>query len=205
MAGDRSVKTVSLPEPQQEGGVPLEWTLMSRRSVRRFKSDPLSPGDVGQLLWAAQGVTDPRGYRTAPSAGALYPLEIRVLTRSSPDLDAGLYHYRPDRHVMDRVSDEDRREALSDAALNQRSVREAPAVFVITAVYERVTRKYGERGIRYTHMEAGHAAQNLLLQAVARELGGVPVGAFHDAEVARVVMAESREKALYIIPVGQPA
>jgi SagB-type dehydrogenase family enzyme len=156
-------------------------------------------------MWAAQGVSDPRGYRTAPSAGALYPLEVRILTGPAPDLAAGIYHYRPDRHAMERLSAEDRREALSGAALNQGSVKDAPAVLVLTAVYERVARKYGERGVRYVHMEAGHAAQNVLLQAVARKLGTVPVGAFHDADVAKTILAGEEEKPLYLIPVGKPA
>ena len=194
-----SPTTIQLPRPARSGVVSLEEALSQRRSARRFAPGPLSERQLSQLLWAAQGTTSSEGYRTAPSAGALYPLEIYVV------LPTGFYHYRPDRHRLDRVSAEDLRPALCRAALEQEAIREAETVFVMTAVYERTVLKYGtERSPRYVHLEAGHAAQNLLLEAVALGLGAVPIGAFHDAEVQRVLSLPRNQQPLYLIPVGRP-
>jgi SagB-type dehydrogenase family enzyme len=177
----------------------LEETLARRRSVREFSDKPLSDQDVSQLLWAAQGITHPEGLRTAPSAGALYPLELYLVNA------AGFYRYDPQRHKLQRRSERDLRSALYRAALEQDSVRDAPAVFVITAIYGRTARKYGDvRSPRYVHMEAGHAAQNLLLQAVALGLGAVPVGAFNDAQVQKLLGLAVEEQPLYLIPTGHP-
>ncbi len=194
-----SPATIQLPKPAQSGALSLEEALSRRRSTREFAPGPLSERQLSQLLWATQGITSSEGYRTAPSAGALYPLEIYVV------LPIGFYHYKPDRHRLDRVSAEDLRLALYRAALEQEAIREAETVFVITAVYERMVRKYGtERSPRYVHLEAGHAAQNLLLEAVALGLGAVPMGAFHDAEVQRVLSLPRNHQPLYLIPAGKP-
>ncbi len=167
--------------------------------MRDFTDERLTLEELSQLLWAAQGVTAEWGGRTAPSAGALYPLEIYVVT---PD---GLYHYLPEGHRAEILTTEDVRASLADAALGQAAVREAPAVLVVTAVYARTEIKYGERAARYIHLEAGHAAQNVLLQAVAIGLGGVPVGAFSDAAVQRALDLPEDHEPLYLIPVGHPA
>lgn len=194
-----SSDTTVLPPPMRQGRVSLEEALARRRSVRAFARKPLSPAELGQLLWAAQGISHPQGYRTAPSAGALYPLETYVAT------EAGFYHYEPRLHQLRRHSERDLRPALSKAALSQEAIREAPAVFVIAAVYERTAQKYGPaRSERYVHLEAGHAAQNLLLQAVALGLGGVPIGAFDDAQVQRSLSLPTDHRPLYLIPVGHP-
>ncbi len=194
-----SPTTIQLPRPARSGVVSLEEALSQRRSTREFAPGPLSERQLSQLLWAAQGTTSSEGYRTAPSAGALYPLEIYVV------LSTGFYHYKPDLHRLDRVSAEDLRPALCRAALEQEAIKEAETVFVMTAVYERTVRKYGtERSPRYVHLEAGHAAQNLLLEAVALGLGGVPIGAFHDGEVQRVLSLPRDHQPLYLIPVGKP-
>jgi SagB-type dehydrogenase family enzyme len=188
-----------LPPPTTSGGTTLAEVLAERRSIRSFADKTLTTSQIGQLCWAAAGITSPQGYRTAPSAGALYPLEIYVVTA------AGVYHYEPGSHSLAVRSARDRRRALYEAALRQQPVREAPAVFVVTAVYERTAQKYGsERTPRYVHLEAGHAAQNLLLQAVALELGGVPIGAFHDQEVQQVLGLSPNQEPLYLIPVGYP-
>jgi SagB-type dehydrogenase family enzyme len=164
--------------------------------VRAFSEEELGDEELSQLLWAAQGETDPRGYRSAPSAGALYPLEIYIVTR------AGLYRYEPAEHALGRVSGDDRRDAVWRAGLEQDSLREAPAIFVIAAVYARTAEKYGARAERYVHLEAGHAAQNLLLQAVALELGAVPIGAFRDEEIKTALSLPEDHAPLYLIPVG---
>lgn len=188
-----------LPPPALAGQMSLETALGQRRSVREFKARPLTSAELGQLLWAAQGMTGPRGYRTAPSAGALYPLEVYVATVD------GLFHYEVDRHALAVVGRSDVRTALYQAALRQVAVGRAPAVFVIAAVYERTVTKYGaERSPRYVHLEAGHAAQNLLLQAVALGLGAVPIGAFDDAGVQQALGLPQEEQPLYLIPVGEP-
>lgn len=177
----------------------LEEALARRHSVREFTRESLTDRELSQLLWAAQGVTDAEGRRTAPSAGALYPLEVYVATAS------GFYHYEPHGHRMARTSDRDLRRAIHRAALLQDPILQAPAVFVIAAVYERTSRKYGEaRTPRYVHIEAGHAAQNLLLEAVALGLGGVPVGAFNDGEVQKALSLPADHRPLYLIPVGHP-
>ena len=190
---------VELPPPVKAGRISLEESLAKRRSVREFSSKALTEAEVGQLLWAAQGITHPSGLRTAPSAGALYPLEIYVA------ISDGVFHYEPRLHRLQRRSQKDARPALYHAGLEQDSLLRAPAVFVIAVVYERTTRKYGSsRSPRYVHLEAGHSAQNLLLQAVTLGLGAVPVGAFHDAEVQKALALPSDEQPVYLIPVGHP-
>lgn len=190
---------IVLPTPRAKGKLTLEEALTKRRSVREFRDVPLTLEELGQLLWAAQGITHPSGYRTAPSAGALYPLEMYVITQD------GTYHYDAVGHRLSLHQKGDLRPALHSAALQQEPVLKAPAVFVITAVYERTEQKYGqERSPRYVHLEAGHAAQNLLLQAVALDLGAVPIGAFNDNKVKEALLLPDSQQPLYLIPVGHP-
>ncbi len=196
-----SAKTqgIRLPAARSKGPLSLEETLLQRRSVRAYTAQPLSLEDIAQLFWAAQGVTRPWGGRTAPSAGALYPLEIYAATAQ------GVYHYLPDGHRAEVTTPEDVRQALWAAGLHQEALHQAPVIFVISAVYERTASKYGSRAERYVKLEAGHAAQNLLLQAVALNLGAVPIGAFDDEAVASALHLPAGEEPLYLIPVGYPA
>jgi SagB-type dehydrogenase family enzyme len=194
---------VKLPGPPAAGGLDLNEALQKRRSIRSYLHEQLSLGEVSQLLWAAQGLSSPEGFRTAPSAGALYPLEVYLAAGSVAELAAGIYRYEPVEHVLMRSTAGDRRKDLATAALGQDSVGKAAVDLIITAVYERTTVKYGRRGIRYVHLEAGHAAQNVLLMATSLNLGAVPVGAFDDAAVAEMLQLPGREKPLYLIPVGQ--
>lgn len=192
-------QTIDLPSPRLKGTLTLEESLSQRRSVREFTEDKLSLEEIGQLLWAAQGITHMSGYRTAPSAGALYPLEVYVITQE------GAYHYDPQLHRINIPLQGDLRPELYAAALQQEPVLNAPIVFVITAVYERTEQKYGEeRSARYVQLEAGHAAQNLLLQAIALELGAVPIGAFSDEEIKTALSLQDDQQPLYLIPVGHP-
>jgi SagB-type dehydrogenase family enzyme len=194
-----SSETIKLPPPRLDSEVSLEETLALRRSVRSFTTEALTLDEISQLCWAAQGITrKDRGFRTAPSAGALYPLELYLVT---PD---GLYHYDPGAHELTVLSTEYLRGKLADAALRQSAVYSGSCIFVITAVYARTSKKYGDRARQYVHMEVGHAAQNLLLQAVALGLGGVPIGAFYDDQVADVLSLPKDHKPLMIIPVGHP-
>jgi len=199
-AGPARREPAPLPEPLTKGKMSLEEALAGRRSIRSFKPDALSRRQIAQLCWAAQGISEPaRGYRTCPSAGALYPLELYVVTAEGVD------HYLPARHALVRHRDGDVRRELQGAALGQPFVGAAPATFVITAVAARTEGKYGRRAERYVLMEVGHAGQNLLLQAVALNLGAVPVGAFHDEQVAKALQLPKEHVPLYLIPVGSPA
>ncbi len=199
---ENSPEKIKLPEPSKDGKKSLERTITERRSIRDYSNENLTLRELSQLLWAAYGITDPRGFRTAPSAGALYPLEIFVVAGRVDGIQPGVYRYDPGKHEIIRVVEGDRREELSKAAVGQACVKNAAINMVITAVYERTTTKYGERGIRYVHFEAGHAAQNVLLQATALDLGAVPVGAFSDAEV-KSILKLSEEDPLYIIAIGR--
>ncbi len=189
-----------LPSPSVVGTVSVEEALARRRSVRAFDPRPLAIAQVGQLLWAAQGITDPQGRRTSPSAGALYPLEVYAITRD------GVSRYVAAEHALAPVRDGDLRPALEAAALDQAAVGDAPLVIAIVGVPSRTAARYGpERATRYVQLEAGHAAQNILLQAVALALGAVPVGAFDDTRVAAVLGLPPDQVPLYLVPVGFPA
>ena len=190
---------IHLPQANINGGTSLVENLAKRRSVRQFSSKQLSLKQIGQLLWAAQGITEKRrGLRTAPSAGALYPLETYVV------VPEGIYHYIPQQHELKRVTEGDKRLALQNAALGQGSIGTAPAVFVFVALYERTAEKYGGRAIRYVHIETGHACQNLLLQATALSLVGVPIGSFYDQHIAGLLKLTKSASPLYLVPIGYP-
>jgi SagB-type dehydrogenase family enzyme len=199
-----TVESVALPAAKRTGKLEVEAALGARRSVREFAARALSLAELSQLLWAAQGTTTADGRRTAPSAGALYPLEVSVVAVNVTGLPAGVYRYRPDGHRLLPVATGDRRRALAAAALEQDWMRPAPAALVIAAVFARSERKYGERAARYVHFEAGCAAENVALQAVALGLGTVVVGAFQDREVQAVAALDADERPLAILPVGRP-
>jgi SagB-type dehydrogenase family enzyme len=188
----------ALPSPRLPGPVSLEEALLRRRSVREFTGVPLTRDEIGQLLWAAQGVTDGQGRRTAPSAGALYPLEVDAVVAE------GVARYLPDGHRLAWRGTADLRPALQRAALDQPQVGDAALVLVISAVPERTAARYGSRTDRYVALEAGHAAQNVLLEAVALGLGAVPVGSFDDAEVGRLLGLAAGEEPLYLVAIGRP-
>lgn len=200
-----AVTTVQLPDPRLKSEVSLEEALLKRRSIRKYANLPLTLEDVSQLLWAAQGITAEWGGRTAPSAGALYPLEVYLAVGNVENLAAGVYKYKSERHELVKVRDDDVRGELAEAALGQNFVMEAAIDIVIAAVYERTTKKYGDRGITYTHMEAGHAAQNIYLQATALDLGMVTIGAFYDDRVKDILGMLKNETPFYLIPVGKQA
>ena len=195
-----SQREITLPPPRLKGEMSLEEAIAARRSVRSYADTPLSLEEIGQLLWAAQGITGKRDIkRAAPSAGGRCPLEFYVCWAE------GVWHYRPQGHRLVLHLAEDVRGPLAQAAWEQRFVAQAPVVFAVAGVFERTTSRYGERGrIRYVPMDVGHAAQNLLLEAVALGLASVPVGAFDDAAVARVLQLPAEQEPLYLLPVGHP-
>ena len=195
--------TVKLPEAKYDSHVSLEQSLVKRRSIREYTDAPLTLEDVSQLLWSAQGITSNWGGRTAPSAGALYPLELYVVVGNVHNLANGIYRYSPNTHEIVLVTEGDKRSNLANAALGQASIADGAIDLVFTAVYQRTTHKYHDRGIQYVLMEIGHAAQNVCLQATAMGLGAVTIGAFYDEQVKKVMNLQKDEEPLYIIPVGK--
>jgi SagB-type dehydrogenase family enzyme len=194
---------IKLPNPELTGEQSVEMLLQRRRSVRSYQKLFLNLAEVGQLLWSAQGVSDAQGLRTAPSAGALYPLKLFVVVGDVNELSAGIYQYNPAEHSLLKTANGDLRKLLQKAALNQSCIGDAAIIFVFTAIYQRTTWKYGNRGLRYVHMEVGHAGQNLFLQAEALHLGTVVVGAFDDDEVRDVLNLDGHIQPLSLMPVGR--
>lgn len=195
---------LALPRPRRDSGCSLEQALLERRTVRSFGVQPLRLEELAQLAWAAQGRIASDGRRTAPSAGALYPLELHIVAGNVRGLAAGVHRYRPEAHDLALMGEGDRRRELAAAACGQSWLQEAPAILVIAAIARRTTAKYGQRGMRYVLMEAGHAAQNVLLQAGALDLDAAPVGAFSDAEVHAAAALGDAAEPLYLIAVGRP-
>ncbi|MCM8796286.1 MAG: SagB/ThcOx family dehydrogenase [Candidatus Omnitrophica bacterium] len=195
MAGE----IIQLPDPATKGKISLEEAILKRRSQRRFIARDLTFEQISQLLWAAQGITAKKGnhsLRSAPSAGALYPIEIYLLTKD------GLYHYLPEGHRIEQLSSSDLRIPLANSAFGQGAIVQAPVNVVVCAVYRRVTSKYGERGRQYVDIEVGHVAQNLHLEATALGLGSVPIGAFDNSQVKKILSLGKEEEPVYIIPIG---
>lgn len=203
---DEDSSMIQLPNPDTQGKAPLESLLQSRRSHRKFAPDALELPDLGQILWAAQGCTTDRCFRTAPSAGGTFPLELYAVigTASVMGLDAGVYHYKPKPHALELIVPGDHRSRLASEALAQNFIAEAPATIVIAADYSRTAKVYGARATRYVDMEVGHAGQNVYLEAEALGLGTVAVGAFRDAGVGDVIELPPGLDALYILPIGKP-
>ncbi len=198
---------IKLPPTDLKGKKSVEEAISARRSVRRYKVEPLSLSQLSQILWSAQGITAASRYRAIPSAGATFPLEIYILVgeQTVTGLKAGIYHYETNSHAISRHLDGDFRQELSEAALGQDFLATCPVDIVVCALFSRTTSRYGKRGEMYVHMEAGHLGQNIALQAVALSLATIMVGAFDDGEVSRVLRVNEQAKPLYIIPVGKPA
>jgi SagB-type dehydrogenase family enzyme len=194
---------VVLSAPRRDGELSVEAALARRRSVRAYTPTPTRLTEISQLLWSAQGVTHAKGFRTAPSAGALYPLELFLVAGNVDGLATGVYRYDPRRHELHRKSTGDRRAALAAAALDQDWIAEAPSILVIGAVYERTESKYRARAARYVHMEVGHAVQNVYLQSEALGLGTCIVGGFDDARVRASLDLPPAVAPLGIMPIGR--
>jgi len=194
-----------LPQPDVTGQVPLEKSIKSRRTIRAFASTSIALKDFSQMLWAAQGVIEPGGFRrSVPSGGALYPVDVYAVVGEGgvQEIDSGVYHYEPKTHEITLVKEGDYRRELAKAALGQMWMAGAPVTLIVTAEYERSSSKYGERGVRYSMIEAGHVGQNIFLQAEALGLGAGIVGAFHDQEVIWVAKLHQGHEPLLIMPVG---
>ncbi|MDX9728107.1 MAG: SagB/ThcOx family dehydrogenase [Bacteroidales bacterium] len=212
MKNDVNILEYTLPAPVLTGKVSVEEALASRRSHRHFTNESISAEDLSQLLWAAYGITWPLsgypltqgGLRTAPSAGALYPLKIYVLAGRVKGIEPGVYRYSSREHKLTMAIDHDVREQLSVAALRQEMIKTAPAVIFYSADFSLNTVKYGDRGReRYVCMDLGHSAENVYMQAEALHLGTCAIGAFNDEAVRNIMQLPENEEPLYIMPVGQ--
>jgi SagB-type dehydrogenase family enzyme len=197
----RSDSIIKLPPPDTVGQVTVEQALWHRRSVRAFADESLSLKQVGQLLWAAQGLNAGSKRRTAPSAGATYPMEVYLVGGKVKDLKPGVYHYSIDSHSLVLMQTGDHRAELAEAALGQKYMSAAPVVLVLAADFSRTAQRYAERAPRYVYMEAGHVGENVHLQCEALGLGTVMIGAFQDDRVKKLLQME--QDPLYIMPVGQ--
>jgi len=195
---------MKLPNPKFVGTMSVEECMSKRRSTRSFSKRKLNWDEIGQLLWAGQGITlkfdhGPHTLRTSPSAGATFPMELYIV------MNKGLFHYIPQDHAVDLITDQDLTNGLNEACYQQECVSTASVNFIICAIEERIFPRYGERGLRYIDMEAGHIAQNIHLQAVALNLGSVPVGAF-DESVAKIALSSffpQNTNPVYILSVGE--
>jgi len=193
---------IPLPPPDTQGGMSLNRALTLRRSVRQYGPGPLSLAHVSQLLWSAQGITNERGFRTAPSAGATLPLEMFLMANRVEGIREGIYHYDPVEHALEFIREGAPAAELARACLSQSMVTEGGAVLIFAADFDRTTARYGERGIRYVYNEIGHASQNVHLQAAALDLGTVVIGAYRDEEVEEVLQLDEPLRVLYLMPVG---
>ena len=200
----QAAEALKLPSPSSQGRMSVEEALQKRRTVRHFAQRGLDLAQVSQMLWGTDGTSDPRGLRTAPSAGATYPLEIYLVVgeRGVAGLKPGLYHYRPASHTLELTQKDDLRGGVARACLHQTWMAEAPVMVVLAAEYRRCMARYGERGIRYTHMEVGHAGQNLFLQAEALGLACGIVGAFQDRTLQEILKLPPSREPLLVMPVG---
>jgi SagB-type dehydrogenase family enzyme len=187
---------IKLPKPNKSGSMSLEQAIAVRRSRRHFLTKSLTLEQIGQLTWAAQGQDAGSRYRTTPSAGATYPLELLLIT------DEGMFRYLPEKHSLEKLADQDLRSPLASAAWGQQFIQAASLTLVFAAEFTRTTGHYGKRGIRYVYMEAGHAAQNVHLQAESLGLGSVAVGAFDDNSVSKVLSLPQNLEPLYMVAVG---
>jgi SagB-type dehydrogenase family enzyme len=199
-------QSTELPRAALKGMV-LEDAIMNRRSIRTYSPDSLGLAELSQLLFAAQGITGQRGpvgLRSAPSAGATYPIEVYVFANRVRGLASGIYHYVPEDHAIELLRTGDYGDSLSYACLGQLMPRDAAVSLVLTAVPGRTTDAYGSRGIRYIHMEAGHVSQNICLQSTSLGLGTVPVGAFDDGYLNQLLGVDGKtETAIYVNPIGR--
>ena len=193
---------IKLPQPQTDGEMSVEYAISKRRSRRTFCSKPISLAETGQLLWAGQGITGKRGHRAAPSAGALYPLELYVVAELVDSLDNGIYHYLPDGHSLKQICAGDFHQELAEAALQQTSVAKCSAIFVLSGIKERTSKKYGRRAVQYIMIEAGHTGQNISLQAETLNLGTVVIGAFDDEKIKELLKMPPEEQPISLMPVG---
>jgi SagB-type dehydrogenase family enzyme len=198
---------ISLPKPSYKGTVTVEEALTARRTHRSFKPQGISLQQFSQILWGGYGVTAKNFglyLKTAPSAGALYPLDIYAVVGEDgvESLTPGVYHFRPENHSVKLIKEGDLRAEVARKSLQQMWMAEAPLMFIITGEYGRSTGKYGRRGVTYTHIEAGHVGQNIFLQAEAIGLKAGIVGAFNNKQLIKAMGLPAKHNPLLLMPVG---
>ncbi len=203
-----SSKTIQLPNVLQEATIGFSEVLRRRKSIRAFSNQPLSMGDLGFLLWASTGIQRlEQGYefRTAPSAGALYPIETYIVANNVEDVEKGVYHYNIKNHLLEKIKTGSFGDDLAHAALDQKMCATASVVFIWTAVFRRSKWKYSQRAYRYIYLDAGHIAENLALAAASITCGSCQVGAFFDDEINSIVGIDgTEESAICLSVVGHP-
>jgi SagB-type dehydrogenase family enzyme len=203
-----STKVIMLSKSFPTQTLSIVEALRRRRSTRSFLPKPLSLDDLSFLLWACTGVQrEERGYefRTAPSAGALYPVETYVVVNNVEGLAKGVYHYNIEAHALEELHSGDFTEETVHAALEQKACGEAPVVFVWASVFDRCKWKYAQRAYRYVYLDAGHIAENLALAATGSGLASCQMGAFFDDEVNHIIGVDGEdESAIYLSVVGYP-
>jgi len=203
-APPNSPSEVQLPEPREDSDVSIEEALLKRRSIRTYTGEALSLQEVSQLLWAAQGTTSPRGFRTAPSAAATYTLETYIVVGDVEGLGEGVYRYETRQHKLVKVQEGDCRPQLTRASMGPYFIEGGAVYIVFTAVYRRITAGAGtEAGKKFTHMEVGHAAQNVYLQVISLGLATVVIGGFSDSQARKILELPENETPLYFMPVGR--
>ena len=202
---DYAAEVIKLPAPRLVGAVSVEKAILGRRSVRNYAEGAVTLAEVSQLLWAAQGITDREGFRAAPSAGATYPIELYLVAGNTSGFPTGIYKYQPYDHTIARVKKGDHRKDFLKACPGQEWIEKAPMILVFAADPERTVSRYGEVGVKYVHMEIGHASENVYLQAEALNLGTVAVAAFDANLIKPLVGLGPSEQALYLMPVGKKA
>ena len=200
------VETIELPQPAHEHGPSLEDVIRARRSIRDFSHEPVTLEQLAYLLWASTGIrARQHGYefRTAPSAGALYPIETYLVINNVEGVAAGVYHYNIREHSLEQLKPGSFGEAAAEAALGQTMCAECAVVFIWTAIFQRMKWKYGQRAYRYLYLDAGHIAQNLALAATSLDLGSCQIGALYDDEVNELVGVDGTdESVVYMTAVG---
>ncbi|TYB31682.1 MAG: SagB/ThcOx family dehydrogenase [Candidatus Mcinerneyibacterium aminivorans] len=194
---------IKLPEPIKKSNVSIEKALENRRSIRSYSSMPVNLEELSQLLWAAQGVTNRKGFRTAPSAGALYPLKLYVVVENVKNLEKGIYMYKPEGHKLIKIKSNTNIEKIYKGALNQQSIKDASVNIIFGADFSVTDKKYRKRGKQYVYQETGHAAQNIYLQSESLNIGTVVVGAFYEEQIKKAAGMGDNETPICIMPAGK--
>ncbi|HPI92130.1 MAG TPA: SagB/ThcOx family dehydrogenase [Deltaproteobacteria bacterium] len=202
-----NAKVIPMERPQKCGEMTLYEAILRRKSLRRFVDAPVSMDSLSCLLWASSGIQRREmgfAFRTAPSAGALYPVETYAVVHQVEGIAQGVYHYNVKGHVLEEIKRGDFRAHIAQAALGQIMCAQASVVIAWTALFERSLWKYRQRAYRYVYLDAGHMAQNLALASTSIGLGSCQVGALFDDEVNEILGVDGiQESILYMSVVGQ--
>jgi SagB-type dehydrogenase family enzyme len=199
-------QTIQLPDISPLSDTTLHEVLKNRKSIRKYQNKPIKKETLSYLLWASTGISRTEGgyeFRTAPSAGALYPIETYLVVNNVEEIDPGVYHYNIQHHYLELLKEGDYAAETAQAALRQRMCADAPVVFIWTAIFQRMKWKYDQRAYRYIYLDAGHIAENLALAATSLGLGSCQIGALYDDEVNQIIDVDGKEESvIYMSVVG---